>query len=220
MGITFRTMMTISESFRDILKRQQYELLVLDTLNRSTKLIRNLPLERITEQSNSQSDFVDLAGNQYDVKLLIDKKQGSYIGERKNDITQWIKSMMDESAEFSEYINLRGDFDLTTTKLYTVVKDRLQSLKEDEIGILFCPYPIVNDAKGSVFLQFATDFLQAVYDKLDSDGLVRCKGLYFLYPSMEKNVLCLRNGKTRVREYIESQEIGKYISFDTMPSID
>lgn len=219
MEIAYRRIMTSSEGFRDILKRQQYELLVLDILNKSVKMIRNLPLRRIDKQSNNEPDFLDTADNKYDVKLLIDKKQGEYIGNRKNDIIQWINSMMDESSEFSEYIYRHEQFELTTTKLYIVMKEKLNSLKEDETGILFCPYPIVNDSKYHVFLQLATDFLQAVYDKLESDGYVKCKGVYFLYPSMEKNVVCLRNGKSGIREFIESRELGKYISYDTVPII-
>ena len=90
----------------------------------------------------------------------------------------------------------------------------------EEKAILFCPYPIVNDVRGAVFFQFATDYFQAVYDTLDDEKFINCKEVCFLYPSMEKNVLCFRNGKTREREFIESQEIGKYISFDTIPSVD
>lgn len=216
MGIRIRTKMTITEKFRDVLKRQQYETLVLNVLNKSEKLMINTPLKQIQHQSNGEADFEDTLGNKYDVKLLIDKKQGAYIGERKNNLVQWIKSMKNESIEFSGFISSRGEYDLTTTKLYKIVKDRVESLRDDEIGILFCPYPIVHDDKDSYFLRGVTDFLQAVYDKIVEEKALNCKGIYFIYPSMKKGILCLRDGKTREREYIEFPEIDEYISYDTV----
>lgn len=47
MGIKFGTVVTISDSFRDILKLQRYEELVLTTINRSQSLIKNRPLNLI-----------------------------------------------------------------------------------------------------------------------------------------------------------------------------
>ena len=37
------------------------------------------------------------------------------------------------------------------------------SIKEDEIAILFSPYPIVDDIGDSIFQQPATDFLKAIF---------------------------------------------------------
>lgn len=62
MGIKFRTLVTISDSFRDILKWQRYEELVLTTINRSQSLLENLPLSRVTEQSNNEPDYLDIKG--------------------------------------------------------------------------------------------------------------------------------------------------------------
>ena len=47
MAIKFRTVITISDSFRDILKQQRYEEFVLITINRFQSLIKNLPLSRV-----------------------------------------------------------------------------------------------------------------------------------------------------------------------------
>ena len=40
MGIAFITVVEVTDAFRDILKRQQYEKFVLKILNRSKKLIK------------------------------------------------------------------------------------------------------------------------------------------------------------------------------------
>ena len=108
---------------------------------------------------------------------------------------------------------------LVKPQLYRILKKRLSSVKADEVAILFCPYPVVNDYQHAVFMQFATDFLQAVVNELEEE-ISACRGAYFLYPSMEKGILVLRDASTRAREYIDAPEIAEYISFDTVPIVE
>ena len=151
MGIKFRTVVTISDSFRDILKRQRYEELVLTTINKSQTLIENRPLSRVTEQSNNEPDYLDTKGNKYDVKLLLDSKQGALIGERKNDLQQWIHSMMNECGEFNNCIRNRCIANVQNTQLYgssleTVGKNLQYSRKNlINLQIAFIPRSIDNE---------------------------------------------------------------------------
>lgn len=219
MGAKFRTIATISDSFREILKRQRYEELVLTIMNRSQSLIGNLPLSRVTEQSNGEPDYMDTKGNKYDVKLLLDSNQGALIGERKNDLQLWFKSMIDECEEYNGCIKNRDIMNIQNTQLYGILKNRLSSVKSDEIAIMFCPYPIVDDYQHSVFTQFATDFLQAVINELEVE-INACQEVYFLCPSMEKGIMVLREANTRIREYIDAPEIDEYISYYTVPIVE
>ena len=66
MGIVFKHEVTISEDFRDLLKRQRYERIVLTALNKSKDLICDLPLTAVEEQSNSECDFIDSKKRKYD----------------------------------------------------------------------------------------------------------------------------------------------------------
>lgn len=66
---------------------------------------------------------------------------------------------------------------------------------------------------------FVTDFLQAVVNELKEE-INTCEVAYFLYQSMEKWIMVLRNANTKAREYIESPEIAEYISFDTVPIVE
>ena len=180
MKITLNTIATTSDSFRDLLKRQRYETLVLGVLNKSKRLIQNLPLYSVEEQSNGECDFIDQVGTEYDAKLLIDKTQGALIGDRKNDLIAWFKSMKAEADEFSESGERKNLSLVSTTKLYGVMKDRLNSVKANETAVLFIPYPLVDDFQGGTHLQFATDFLQAVYNKLEKDEGISCQEVFFI----------------------------------------
>lgn len=214
MNIIQRTVMSYADGFRDILKKQQYEKLVLAVLNRS-HIIPNIPLEYNEEQAHGECDFIDSIGTKYEVKLLLDSKQGGLIGERKNDIIEWIDNMIEECSEFANCIIQRDLSIITDTKLYKIMRERLQSIEKDEVAILFIPFPIVQDFSESVFMQFTTDYLQAIYEKLKTENAFSCGNVFFLYPCSEKEKIVLRNANTREREYITAPEIVEYISFDS-----
>lgn len=208
-----KKIVSISPKFRDIVKRQRYEKEVLSIIQRSAVLFKGRCFSYVEKQSNGECDFIDNSNRKYDVKLLIDTQQGTLIGEKKNDLLDWIRTMIDECCEYSQIVLLRDKSAVQGTKLYNVMQQRIQSVKNDENAILFCPYPIVEDIRGAIFVQFNTDFLQAVYDLLRDKGYVCCQSVYFLYPSMEESVYVLRNAETRVREYLDAPELSEYIKY-------
>lgn len=210
------TMITFSDAFRDLIKAHNYEKYILSIINKSTIIFNGNSFELIEEQSNGESDFVDNYGRKYDAKLLFDKKQGQLIGDSKNSIQQWIEVMVKEKIEFGESINRRDLTYVEKTKLYRIMQERVASLKENENGILFIPFPIVEDVNGGVFFQLATDFLQATYDRLREHGNIGKRRIYFIYPSMSPHKYVLRN-ENRIREFIVCPELKDIISFETVP---
>lgn len=216
MEIVFKNEVIIEDTFRDLLKRQKYEQIVGIALNKSKKLIRNFPITAVEMQSEGESDYLDSKHRKYEAKLLIDTAQGALIGERKNDIKLWIQSMIKEAAEFSECLRARDLRFVKNTKLYYIMKKALKSVKNDEIAVLFIPYPIVDDYKGAIYLQLATDYLDTLYDRLVMEKKVLCKRVLFLYPSMKEGVVVLRDAKSREREYIELPELNQHISYRVM----
>lgn len=206
---------SISEEFRELFKRQQYEKYVYMIICRSKLLFKGKSFERIEYQSHGECDFKDEYGNKYDVKLLFNKKQGAMIGERKNDIINWLKAMDEERAQFSGCIMSRNLSLIVDTQLYKITKERLLTVSQDEDAIFFIPFPIVIDCQNVMFMQFASDYLQVVYDKLEDEGLVGERKLYFIYPSVEPETFVLRSGNSRKREYIKVPELRNIISFET-----
>lgn len=213
--MTFYTTVKYSDAFRELFKRQKYEVYILTIINRSDKIFRGLHFESVEEQFDNQCDFIDNHGKKYDTKLLFDKAQGQLIGDPKNAFQQWLEVMQDEKTEFGESISRRDLSYVENTKLYRIMKERIESLKNDENGILFIPFPIVDDFKGSIILQLATDFLQATLDRLKDQGIVGKRRIYFIYPSSQPHEYVLRNDD-RIREYIICPELEDFISFSTV----
>lgn len=212
--VKIKTIATLDESFRNLIKAQNYERYIMIIINRSKRIFPGLSFERITNQSHGESDFIDSNGQLYDAKLLFDKKQGALIGDEKNEITQWLQVMLDEKTEFADVIHQRDLSLVTITKLYQITEKRLSSVKPNEHAIFFIPFPIVDEYKDSVILQFASDFLQSVYNALVRNNLVGNRRIYFIYPSGEPHEYVLRDEGMH-REYILCEELDDFIKYET-----
>ena len=94
------------------------------------------------------------------------------------------------------------------------MKERMASVEADENAIFFIPFPIVDEYKGSIFLQHTTDFLQAVYQQLVDDYLVGNRLVFFIYPSGDPHEYVLRDADGR-REYITCDELDDFIKYET-----
>ena len=211
--IKTQTIVTISNSFRNLIQSQKYEKYVHAIISKSQIIFCGLKFNHIQEQSHGESDFIDDNGRYYDVKLLFNDKQGALIGDPKNEFEKWLQVMLVEKTEFANCIEKR-DLDLVTgTSLYRVMKERLLSFNPDENAIFFIPFPIVDENKESIYLRFATDFLQAVYDKLVENGIVGERDTFFIYPSGDPHEYVLRDGSGK-REYVKCDELDDFISYE------
>ena len=217
--MTFYTMITFTDAFRNLIKAHRYEEYVLSIINKSAKIFRGNAFKSVREQSHGECDFIDKQGKKYDAKLLFNEEQGRLIGDNSNDLQQWLQEMMDERAEFAESIEKRDLSYVEQTKLYSIIRERLGSIQEDENAIFFIPFPVVVDFEGAVIAQLATDFLQAVFDRLKDNGNVGKRRVFFIYPSMESHIYVLRN-ENRVREFIFCPELKDFITFSTTTTKD
>lgn len=77
MGIWVYETATIYDSFKTLIKSGNYEKLILDIMNASTKIFPN-QYEHVENQSNGECDFIDISTRKkYDVKLLSIKSKGN-----------------------------------------------------------------------------------------------------------------------------------------------
>lgn len=101
--------------------------------------------------------------------------------------------------------------------MYGIMKKRLLSVKENEIAVLFIPYPLVVDCRESILLQFAADPLSIAFKSLQSEGFITCKDVLFIYPSTETGDMILRNAISNEKEYIEAPELSEIIRYLDLP---
>ena len=206
---------SVSNEFRDLIKNGNYEKYVLLIIQASQEVFFGKQFHFVEKQSNGECDYIDQYGVKYDTKLVFNKKQGALLGDPKNEPDKWVEAMINESFEFSHCIEKRDLSLVRSTQLYGIMKDRIESTKEDENPILFIPFQLVDDCEDCFYLQMATDFLQAVYDRLVEDGIVKKRIVYFIYPSLEPEVYVLRDAN-RKREYIKCAELSQFVRFNAV----
>ena len=209
-----RTVVDISQEFKNIIKSGNYEKVILEIMN-SSKKIFNGKYKHNKEQSHGECDFVEMISKKkYDAKLPFNKKQGELLGSRKQDYNAWLVMMMNESSEFDNIAKTRGKVEIENLLLYKTIKDRLSTVKQDENLILFFPFPIVTcDAPNSVLMQFSRNILTVVFNELENNGLVAGRQIYAIYPCM-CNKLAIRHLNKRICEYVSGEPLKKYIDYN------
>jgi hypothetical protein len=213
MNFIIETTVTISDKIKELIQSGNYELFILQLLNRSKKLFPNT-FEHINKQSHGECDFIDVVTlEKYDAKLLLSPEQGRLIGSRNSNYEQWLRTMLDEAGEFGEYIRNRGKLSIENLKLYQLLNSILEKVRFDEHAIVFIPYPVTNDQANMIYGQFMGDILSATFSKLNENGAVAGRKVYAIYPCSDQSIAirCLNTG---VREYFSHNELKEYIEFD------
>ena len=205
-----------SMGLRRLIQSGNCERVILKMLNESSRVMPNKPLVYVQDQSHGECDYIDCAGKKYDAKLLLNQLQGQMLGNPKNDwiasACNWFKTLLEES---NNYFNvLFGLSIIEDTSLFSIIEGILKKLAEDEVGILFIPFPIVSESREEIQSFFGTDYIQAVLDALDDKygGIIENNRFLFLYPSEDNGIYVLRNCK-RCRDYIDATPLEEYISF-------
>lgn len=218
--MVFQRLFKFSHDIVKMFNKDVYEQAVLEIMNLSKKVFRG-QYERIASQSNGECDFADTAtGEKFDAKLPFTSKQIEMLtaGHRHEpQIVAWIVDLQNEASEFDP-LKMRNDptYSVKNTKLYAIMKQQLMRDKADESIIFFIPFPIVPAAKGTVFLQLATDFLHAIYDCLVDEIDLTKRRLYAIWPSMDKNQFAIRRMDSHCTEYIYYTKLENYFSHEVV----
>lgn len=199
----------ISDSFRDLLKRQKYEEYVFLIICQSKTVFSDISFDKVTSQSNGECDYIDSNGKKYDAKLLIDKKQGELLGNKRIEFEKWIDDLQKEEAEFYQ-IALEDNLDhITEVRLYHIMKSRLTALEADENAIFFLPFPMFAEFEDSCTTLATTDYIDYVYKQLEEEKEIAAREIYFIYPSLDGKWV-LRNADG-IREYFTVPELDSFI---------
>ena len=134
-GTPFYETVRINDEFKNIIKSGNYEELILKLMNKSTKLFPN-NYERVISQSHGECDFIDLKTfEKYDAKLLLNKKQGNWLGSKNSNFEKWIQSMIDEIADYSEIIKDRK-WDEEIEKIVLSAIDEIKPTSMKDMGLV------------------------------------------------------------------------------------
>lgn len=213
-------MLTVSNNLIDLFRNHEYEHYVLYLMKESQSVFPG-EYKMVEDQSHGECDFIEVNSNiKYDTKLPFLKNQLELLtdGKRhKPQILEWIKIMKAEASDFDPLaIRNNKDYNITETKLYQIMKEAILRDKVDEHIIFFLPYPISLSISESIFLQFCTDYLKAIYNRLIDDICLNGRKIFVIYPASEKNQFALRDLSSYHTEFIICGELEKYFSFEVV----
>lgn len=205
---------SIDIQFRDLLKSSRYEEHVGDLMKKS-KVVFPHNYIHLEDQASGQCDYIDLlTGEKFDAKLPLSPKDGKQIGSNKGNVGNFSKIMYQEVAEFTVHPGNAVNHDslVKALSLYKIMQNLIAKTNPDEHVIFFIPYPIVFDFTDFP-LSGVVDILKAIYRLLNKELGFGEKQIYAIYVAYDKKVV-LRNLGKDVREYIECDELLKYVSYE------
>jgi hypothetical protein len=212
-----RHSMLFSDDFIKAFNSKEYEKFVLQIMNKSKKVFPN-KYSYVENQSHGECDFIDdITGEKFDAKLPFETEQISMLTNGKAHapmIEEWIHDLSNEACEYSLVDIRKGTFQISETRLYKTIKKYIQKNKSDENIILFFPFPIVLSCRGTIFSEFATDYLMAIYNGLSSETGLLNRKIYAIYPSAEKSVFAVRDLSKYIIEYIHCTSFDKYFVYE------
>lgn len=207
----------ISDNFINLFNKKVCEKHVLNIMNLSTIIFPN-HYHAIDDQSHGECDFIDLTtSTKYDAKLPFLPNQIELLTSGKKHsplILDWIKEMHAEAADYNPFgIRSNPNYNVLDTKLGQIMKNAIQNDNVDENIIFFIPYPISLSVEDSIFLQFAGDYLSAIFDGLSKEFDFESRSIFVIYPSSRKNIFALRNLKCHRTEFIVYENMEEYFSY-------
>ncbi len=206
---------TFSENVIEVFNKKIYEDVVFSIMNASKTVFPN-NYKKVEEQSNGECDFIDITdGSKFDAKLPFEQEQIEMLtnGKRhKPYIEKWIRELLNEATEYQPVDIRLGTFDITSTKLYKIMKSQILKDKVDENIIFFFPFPIVMSIPDDLITLLATDFLRAIFNQIKKELDFTERNIYTIYPSSERSVYAVRNlGKNNI-DFVRCAAIDKYIA--------
>lgn len=206
MAITTTSRLDFAQDYSEIRKKEVYEQVILNIMNDS-KIVFPSTYEHIDKQDNAESDFIDINNNLFfDAKLLFQEKLCQAL--RRGKIEQFLE-------DISKYTTIdvikQIEIGMQETPLYKEIETRVKKLKENELGILFMPFPVLNCSSSSAFVNLCSDeFDLCVYE------LNIKKDLYFIGVNIYGEVICKKYGKEKVVESLRDVYFGDYIKVNAI----
>ncbi len=215
-GVKIKNTAFFSDAFIEAFNSRIYEKNILEIMNKSKKVFPGNYLY-VDNQSHGECDFIEeSSGKKFDAKLPFETKQIKILTNGKKHapmLETWVRDLHNEASEYENVVN-NSSFQISESRLCKIIIDILLKDKADESIILFFPFPIVLSIKGTIFLQFATDYLKAIYDYISTIIDLSEREIYAVYPSAEKSVFAVRNLKNYIIEYIKCTAFDKFFTYE------
>lgn len=206
MGIWIKSKESIEIDYKKIRKKEEYEPIIANIMNDS-KICFPSKYKHIDNQDHKEPDFIDAnSGEKFDAKLLFESQLCRALNEDR--IEDFLKNLMDFVG--FDFLSQRdkGPKDL---ELYKEMKSRLESLEEDETGLLFLPFPVLMCSPDSFFFDLCSDQFDWCFREMSVKNKVYLIGL-----NIYGQVVCKQLGGYGITEYLDNKYFDDLISTEVV----
>lgn len=206
MAISIKTKESFSPDFKLIRKKEYYEPIILKIMNDS-KIAFPSHYSQITNQSRGEADFIDNWNKQkYDAKLLFENELCQLLN--KEDYFNFVKKASLYLGVDYPAIREKGPFD---EPLFKEMNKRIESLEQDEHGILFLPLPVLLCSSRSLFADLHSSQIDWYFKEMKSD-----KTVYFIGMNIEQDIVVKQLGSSNTTEYLPNRYFNDWISSEVI----
>ena len=201
MGIWIKSKESFDIDYKKIRKKEIYEPIILDIMNDS-RICFPSKYQHNEKQDCGEPDFIDVESKEkFDAKLLFESKLCIALNEgRIEDFVMNLKNFIGVD------VPSQRDKDPKEFELYKEMKDRIESLEEDETGILFLPYPIMLSSPEYIF-NLCSDQFDWLFSKMGVK-----KKVYIIGLNIYGQVVCKQLGGYERTEYLENRYFSNLIN--------
>lgn len=212
MGISLKQIISINKTFMQLINKNEYEKLVLELMNKSSKVFPNT-YKKIEIQNNNQCDFIDVETNEkFEAKLFLTKKEGELIASNNRDYEKWLNIAFERIREFSEFVEARGSKPIENLTIYKIFELLLSKIEQDENMILLFLYPVTLDLEDSI-VTFLGDVLTTIYHDFNKKGMILNRKIYVIYPTID-NKIVVRLLNSNQREYFIDNNFSEFLKYE------
>lgn len=210
----FNYKILIHDRYKDLLKKDIYEPILLKIMNHSTRVFHE-EYKHNTEQSHNESDFVSNSNVMFDAKILFYKKQCEALAINKDNLTNFMNGIKNETYDIFNAIK-NGNIDAVRDCIfYKEMKKEIDKANDKENIILFLPYAFTLEFKDSITASFTSDIFSYIYRVLKKDypELYRNNCIYMIYINF-LNEIIIKNLSKNIIEFLELDVFNNYIGFE------
>lgn len=203
----------IYDNYKDLLSKDIYEPIIQKIMNQS-KYIFPEEYTLIKNQSHGESDYMSASGKLFDSKILFYEEQCESLAINEGELSSFIEAIQKETEDIYNAIVSKSVEEVKECIFYKEMLKEINKANYGENIILFLPYAFTLELDKNIENHSSSDIFSYIFDTLLKEiDILQDNEIFMIYPNYENKII-IKNLNTKEIEFITSDLINKYISFN------
>jgi len=213
MNDKMKSKIIIYDNYKDLLSKDIYEPIILSIMNQSKKIFPE-DYKIIKNQSHGESDYISTTGKLYDSKILFYEEQCESLAINEDQLSSFIEAIQKETEDIYNAIISKSIEEVKECIFYKEMVKEINKANYGENIILFLPYAFTLELEDNINSYLSSDIFSYIFNVLVKEiDILQDNEIFMIYPNYENKII-VKNLNTKEIEFITSNLINKYITFD------